>query len=166
MSAASVSPFRHRDRDLGAGTATGVAATGGGLDLLLALRAEADWAEAVSRLEVRVVVAGPAVPVERRLADELVWVAREALMRILHDADARCVRIGLVYDTDGVSLLVQDDGQGVDLRGTDRPVDHVGLRMIADRVRELGAAVEIDSLPGWGSPAVASDEVTVGDYDG
>ena len=150
MSAASVSALWPRDRDLGAGTAAGVAATGGDLDLRFALRAEADWAEAVGGLEVRIVVAGPAVLVERGLADDVIWAAREALTRVARDADARSVRIGLLYDADGVSLLVQDDGRGFDL-SSDLPARHVGLCMIAERVRELGATVEIDSLPGWGS---------------
>jgi DNA-binding NarL/FixJ family response regulator len=150
VSAASVSAFRPRDRDLGAGAAAAVAATGADLDLLFALRAEATWAEAVSRLEVGVVVAGPAVPVERGLADDVIRTAREALTRIVRHADARTVRIGLLYDPDGVSLLVQDDGQGFDL-SSDLPAQHAGLRRIADRARELGATVEIDSLPGWGS---------------
>jgi len=150
VSAASVSALWPRDRDLGAGAAAGVAATGGDLDLRFALRAEADWAEAVGGLEVRIVVAGPAVLVERGLADDVIWAAREALTRVARDADARSVRIGLLYDADGVSLLVQDDGRGFDL-SSDLPARHVGLCMIAERVRELGATVEIDSLPGWGS---------------
>ncbi|MGB6453469.1 MAG: GAF domain-containing protein [Streptosporangiaceae bacterium] len=121
-----------------------------GLDLAAALRSEAAWAETIGKLEVRVVSAGPPVPVDGRLARELTSVAREALTNIVRHAGANSVRIGLLYDQGAVSLLVQDDGQGFD-PSSGWQTHQLGLRTMTVRARELGASVDIDSLPGWGT---------------
>ena len=97
-------------------TLLGLAAPPARSTLDAALRAEAAWAESTGRLEVRLVSAGTPVPVDARLARELIWAAREALTNIVRHAAARSVRIGLLYEQAAVSLLVQDDGQGFDPR--------------------------------------------------
>lgn len=120
------------------------------LDLEAALRFEAGWAETIGGLEARLVSAGTPVAVDRRLARELMSLAREALTNIVRHAHARSVRIGLLYDRGGVTLLVQDDGQGFD-PVSGRPAEQLGLRTVTERAREVGASVNIDSLAGWGT---------------
>jgi signal transduction histidine kinase/DNA-binding NarL/FixJ family response regulator len=121
-----------------------------GQPLDAALRAEAAWAEGIGRLEVRLVTAGPPVPVETRLARELLGVAREALTNIVRHAQAHSVRLGLLYEEGAVSLLVQDDGQGFDPTSGWQG-ERYGLRAMTDRARNLGATIEVDSVPGWGT---------------
>ena len=121
-----------------------------GQPLEAALRAEAAWAESIGRLEVRLVTAGPPVPVEARLAREVLGVAREALTNIVRHAQAHSVRLGLLYEDGAVSLLVQDDGQGFDPKSGWHP-ERYGLRAMTDRARNLGATIEVDSVPGWGT---------------
>jgi DNA-binding NarL/FixJ family response regulator len=55
-----------------------------------------------------------------------------------------------MYEQAAVTLLVQDDGQGFDPRA-DWPGDRFGLRALSERARVLGAAVDVDSLAGWGT---------------
>jgi signal transduction histidine kinase/DNA-binding NarL/FixJ family response regulator len=131
-------------------TLLGLSEPAGEIALDAALRAEAAWAETTGRLEVRLVTAGSSVPVDTRLARELIWTAREALTNIVRHAAARSVRIGLLYEQAAVSLLVQDDGEGFD-PSSGWQGDQFGLRAMSDRARELGASVDIDSLPGWGT---------------
>ena len=76
--------------------------------------------------------------------------AREALTNIVAHARARTARLGLLYEPEAVSLLVQDDGQGFDPRSGWQS-DRFGLRAMADRASALGATVDLDSLPGWGT---------------
>ena len=121
-----------------------------GRTLEAALRSEVAWAQSVGRLEVRFVSAGPPVALEGRLSREVLRVAREALTNIVGHAQARNVRLGLVYEPAAVSLLVQDDGQGFDPK-SDWQSDRFGLRAMTERARELGATVDVDSLPGWGT---------------
>jgi DNA-binding NarL/FixJ family response regulator len=55
-----------------------------------------------------------------------------------------------MYEQAAVTLLVQDDGQGFDPRA-EWPGDRFGLRALSERARVLGAAVDVDSLAGWGT---------------
>jgi signal transduction histidine kinase/DNA-binding NarL/FixJ family response regulator len=130
-------------------TLLGLSAPPDGLSLEAALTSETAWAETISPLEVRLVTAGTAVDVDRRVSRELILLAREALTNIVRHAAATSVRIGLLYEHGAVSLLVQDDGQGFDTSSGWQA--RFGLRMTTERAREIGATVDIDSLPGWGT---------------
>ena len=121
-----------------------------GRTLDAALRSEAAWAQSIGRLEVRYVSAGPPVPLDGRLALEVLRVAREALTNIVRHAGAHSVRLGLLYEQAAVSLLVQDDGQGFDPKSGWQS-ERFGLRAMTERARELGATVDVDSLAGWGT---------------
>lgn len=121
-----------------------------GRTLDAALRSEAAWAQSVGGLEVRFVSAGTPVALDGRLSREVLRVAREALTNIVRHAQAHSVRLGLLYDRAAVSLLVQDDGQGFDPK-SGWQADRFGLRAMTERARELGAAVDVDSLAGWGT---------------
>ena len=94
--------------------------------------------------------AGTPVVLEGTLSREVFRVAREALTNIVRHAQARTVRLGLLYEPAAVSLLVQDDGQGFDPQ-SDWQGDRYGLRAMTERVRELVATLEVDSLSGWGT---------------
>lgn len=121
-----------------------------------ALRSEAAWAQSMGGLEVRYVSAGtpPALDerlsLEEHLSQEVLRIAREALTNIVRHAQARSVRLGLMYEPEAVTLLVQDDGQGFDPKAG-WPGDRFGLRAITERARVLGATVDVDSLAGWGT---------------
>jgi signal transduction histidine kinase/DNA-binding NarL/FixJ family response regulator len=130
-------------------TLLGLSAPPDGLSLEAALKSETAWAATISPLEVRLVTAGTAVDVDRRVSRELILLAREALTNIVRHAAATSVRIGLLYEHGAVSLLVQDDGQGFDTSSGWQA--RFGLRMTTERAREIGATVDIDSLPGWGT---------------
>ncbi len=115
-----------------------------------ALRSEAAWAQSIGGLEVRYVSAGTPVLMEESLSLGVLQVAREALTNIVRHAQARSVRLGLMYEQAAVTLLVQDDGRGFDPKSEWQP-DRFGLRAVSERARVLGAAVDVDSLAGWGT---------------
>ena len=121
-----------------------------GRTLDAALRSETAWAQSVGGLEVRFVSAGTPIALDGRLSREVLRVAREALTNIVRHAQAHSVRLGLLYERAAVSLLVQDDGQGFDPK-SGWQADRFGLRAMTERARELGATVDVDSLPGWGT---------------
>ena len=121
-----------------------------GRTLHAALQSEANWAESTGRLEVRFVSAGAAIALDGRVSREVLRIAREALTNIVRHARAHSARLGLVYEREAVSLLVQDDGEGFDPQA-DSLGDRFGLRAMTERARELGGTVDVDSLPGWGT---------------
>ncbi len=128
----------------------GLSAQPDGLGLEAALRAETSWAQSIGRLDVKLVTAGTPVALDARLSREMLWAAREALTNIVRHAQAHSVRVGLLYEQSAVLLLVQDDGQGFD-PDSGWQGDRFGLRAMSDRAREIGATVDVDSLPGWGT---------------
>ena len=115
-----------------------------------ALRSETAWAQSMGGLEVRYVSAGTPPVLDERLAQEVLRVAREALTNIVRHAQARSVRLGLMYEPTAVTLLVQDDGHGFDPKA-EWSGDRFGLRALSERARVLGATVDVDSLAGWGT---------------
>jgi signal transduction histidine kinase/DNA-binding NarL/FixJ family response regulator len=121
-----------------------------GRTLEAALRSEVAWARSTGRLEVGFVCAGNPIALDGELSREVLRTAREALTNIVAHARASTVRLGLLYEPEAVSLLVQDDGQGFDPRSGWQS-DRLGLRAMSDRASALGATVEVDSLPGWGT---------------
>ena len=121
-----------------------------GQTLDAALQSEAAWAQSIGGLEVRYVSAGAPAEMEESLARGVLRVAREALTNIVRHAQARSVRLGLMYEPAAVTLLVQDDGQGFDPKAG-WPGDRFGLRALSERARVLGATVDVDSLAGWGT---------------
>src|ERR1700742_1887301 len=121
-----------------------------GRTLEAALRSEVAWAQSTGHLEVRFVSAGTPGALDGNLSREVLRTAREALTNIVAHAQARTARLGLLYESEAVSLLVQDDGQGFDPRSGWQS-DRFGLRAMADRASGLGATVDLDSLPGWGT---------------
>jgi DNA-binding NarL/FixJ family response regulator/signal transduction histidine kinase len=133
-----------------------------GQTLDAALRSEAAWAQSIGGLEVGYVSAGTPVGMEESLAQEVLRVAREALANIVRHAQARSVRLGLMYEQAAVTLLVQDDGQGFDPKAG-WPGDRFGLRALSERARVLGATVDVDSLAGWGTRIRARFPYRLGD---
>ena len=72
-----------------------------GRSLEEALERELAWANRTGAADVRLVVAGEPVPLPTEVAHSLFRIAQEALTNALHHADARSVRIGIVYAPDG-----------------------------------------------------------------
>jgi signal transduction histidine kinase len=75
----------------------------------------------------------------------LARVAREALTNIRDHAGATAVRLTATATTEGVSLVVTDDGTGFD-PGQDG--EGLGLAGMHDRVRLLGGRLVVESRPG------------------
>jgi signal transduction histidine kinase/DNA-binding NarL/FixJ family response regulator len=124
-----------------------------GRSLEEALALELEWANQAGSADVRLVTAGTPVALPPDLAHMLFRVAQEALTNALRHAQARSVRVGVVYTPDDITLLVQDDGAGFDpsRMEQDGPVHGLGVRGMAERARLLGGTLELDSTPGWGT---------------
>lgn len=76
-------------------------------------------------------------------------IVQEALTNCARHARARAVRISLRQDDDRLHLTVSDDGQGFVLEQQTGP--GVGLVGMAERAREIGASLTIESTPGRGT---------------
>jgi signal transduction histidine kinase/DNA-binding NarL/FixJ family response regulator len=119
------------------------------------LRSEVGWAARARGLDARLVVAGSPVSLDRTLSQQVLSVAQEAITNIVQHSRATTVRVGLVYESASLSLLVQDDGQGFAAgHGLHEPDEHrrgLGLRRMTERAHAVGGSLSLDSMPGWGT---------------
>lgn len=84
---------------------------------------------------------------------QLLRIAQESLANIRKHAKAHTVRVLLTCSAEGeYRLLVEDDGVGFDnVRPNGNPGEHIGLSIMEERARRVGAEFKIESEPGEGT---------------
>lgn len=78
-------------------------------------------------------------------AQVLLRCAQEMITNSVRHAQARNLWIRLLLDEDGVAMTARDDGRGVDVVAAGN-----GLRGMAERLRQLGGELTVESSPGAG----------------
>ncbi len=76
-------------------------------------------------------------------------VIQESLNNAVKHAHAKNLNIQVVKDEDGISVTIEDDGQGFDPKKLSKP--GMGLKNIYSRVQVQNGSVEIDTQPGKGT---------------
>jgi PAS domain S-box-containing protein len=78
-------------------------------------------------------------------------IAQEALNNTAKYASATRVTVLLERRSDGVVLMVEDDGRGFDLTESRKPGDGLGIVGMRERAQIVGARFELESAPGNGT---------------
>jgi two-component system nitrate/nitrite sensor histidine kinase NarX len=83
----------------------------------------------------------------------LLHIVQEALANIRKHSDAKNVRILMRCKGDEhLHLLIEDDGMGIEEEITSsHPGEHVGLTIMKERAKRIGATLSIESEPGEGT---------------
>lgn len=79
-------------------------------------------------------------------------IIQEALTNAVRHGRAASVHIGLMGREGGVSLSVEDDGQGFD---ADAGTEGLGLTLMRERAARLGGTLRVESRPGQGVTVMA-----------
>lgn len=90
-------------------------------------------------------VEGEAQPIASNILPDVVDIVREAIRNAVLHANARCIDIFVIYRDRCLTLVVQDDGCGIDeetLRAGNRP-GHWGLRGMKERAERLSSSIFI-----------------------
>ena len=94
-----------------------------------------------------------AIDGDERLPDDVqvtfYRVAQEALHNVIKHARASEVQIRLVTDDRDVALRIQDNGRGFESNGS--TATGMGMAIMRERVRAIGAQLHIDSSPETGT---------------
>lgn len=119
-----------------------------GTNLLGAMRSLSDRLLAGTEIQVELAQTGEPRSLGRRVEEELLRMAQEALTNALRHGKARWVRVVLQYEGRQVRLSIEDDGQGFD---PSADAAGYGMRSIRESVRQLRGRIDIDSSPGLGT---------------
>ncbi|AMB57778.1 hybrid sensor histidine kinase/response regulator transcription factor [Microterricola viridarii] len=126
-----------------------------GRSLTDAIALELAWVESTVQVETHLVVVGDPEPLPAETARQLFRIVQESLTNVVEHAQAHQVRVGLVYGSQSVSALVEDDGQGFDIEAIGdarHPASRgLGLQSLASRAARLGGTLHIESTPHWGT---------------
>jgi signal transduction histidine kinase len=96
--------------------------------------------------EFRVVVDSPVRALKPQIADEIAWVAREAIVNAYKHSRARHIEAELVYAPTHFRCVVRDDGQGIDERLLKTGRDgHWGLTGMRERAERVGGTLLVRS---------------------
>ena len=120
-----------------------------GQDLSDALAAVVARVDAAGAAAARFSVQGDAANVPANVANELLRIGEEALANALRHAAADHVLASLRVTGDDVSLVVEDDGAGID--PTVSGESGFGLLGMRERAVRLGGKLSIESQPGEGT---------------
>ena len=88
-----------------------------------------------------------ALPAEHATA--IFRMVQEALTNIAKHAHASCASLSIIYTRSSLSLTIADNGCGLSPDHNNKP-DSFGLLGMAERCREIGGTILIDSQPGNG----------------
>jgi two-component system nitrate/nitrite sensor histidine kinase NarX len=93
------------------------------------------------------------MPLPADVQVQVLHVVQEALSNVRKHAQAREVWVE-VQQTPQWRVEVRDDGCGFDPDGAGPGETHVGLRIMRERAHNIGATVEVASVPGSGTCVV------------
>ena len=93
------------------------------------------------------------VGLNERLKEEvetvLYRVIQESINNVIKHANANKLNIQVIRDEDGISVTIEDNGKGFDMKKVKS--DGIGLKNMYSRVQFQQGTVEIDSQPGKGT---------------
>ena len=97
-------------------------------------------------------VVGQPVPLNPVAADDVLNIGREAIVNAFMHAEARHIEIELTYAEKSLSLLIRDDGRGMERATVETgQAGHWGIVGMRERTKALGAKLNIWSRPGSGT---------------
>jgi signal transduction histidine kinase len=89
--------------------------------------------------------------VDNKVATAAFRIVQEALTNVARHAQARHVDVRLVDLEHSLAVIVQDDGRGIPVEGTESGKRRYGLLGMSERATLLGGSLQIESTPDTGT---------------
>jgi two-component system nitrate/nitrite sensor histidine kinase NarX len=122
-------------------------------DIAPALKTTLQKFEHQTGLATHLDIEGDGMPLPADVQVQVLHVVQEALSNVRKHARAGGVWVE-VQQTPHWRVEVRDDGCGFDPQGAGPDETHVGLRIMRERAQNIGATVEVASVPGSGTCVV------------
>jgi two-component system nitrate/nitrite sensor histidine kinase NarX len=122
-------------------------------DIAPALKTTLQKFEHQTGLATHLEIEGEGMPLPADVQVQVLHVVQEALSNVRKHARAREVWVE-VQQAPQWRVEVRDDGCGFDPDGAGPDETHVGLRIMRERAQNIGATVEVASVPGSGTCVV------------
>lgn len=119
-------------------------------DLVTALRALVQTLAQDASCAITFAHQGAPYPLSPDMAHELLRLCQEAITNALKHARARQIRVAVIFGAAQLELRVEDDGCGFDPAQPARR-NSFGLRIMEERVANMGGDLTLTSHPGHGS---------------
>ena len=100
------------------------------------------------KYEVELDVSGLETPMETVIEYSVYRIIQELINNIIRHAEATQISLQLVRNAEELSLFVEDNGKGFDSR---KVKTGMGLNNLTTRIENLGASMDIDSMPRRGT---------------
>ena len=94
-----------------------------------------------------------AVMVTKKVGDQVLRILNEALGNVVRHARAESVVVALSQGNGMLSLRIEDDGCGFDVRAVS--TEKMGLRIMKERAGKVGGRLVVASVPNEGTSLVA-----------
>jgi signal transduction histidine kinase len=120
-------------------------------DLPRALRRVAREISSDDTPRVEVEISGTVFPLPSATEHHLLRIAQEAITNAVKHGNPKTIFLALKYESDRVTLTVQDDGAGFDLETVSTERGHFGLQGMRSRAQKLDADLILKSKPGAGT---------------
>jgi two-component system, NarL family, sensor kinase len=78
-------------------------------------------------------------------------ITQEAFNNSLKHAEPTTIKVYMLYAAEGLTMVIADDGRGMDLLNVTAPNTGVGTRNMQNRAAMIGATVGFESSPGNGT---------------
>lgn len=120
------------------------------------VKEEIAWLDASTELHTEVHVLGSRRPLAPEVHHHAFRVVQEALSNIVRHSGATTARVGIIFNSESISLVIEDNGNGFDVAAAHanhsslRPAC-LGLHDMASRISRLNGDFSIDSTVGWGT---------------
>lgn len=121
--------------------------------LLVAVNLMAEKVSAANAIEIDVIHFGLEKPLENSLEISLFRMIQELTTNVIKHAHAKHATINISQDDEGITLLVEDDGIGMQT-SLITSTQGMGLHSIETRVEHLNGTFTIDSTPTKGTTVI------------
>ena len=124
------------------------------MGLQRAIEYELEMIKKTGTIETSMIVEGSLFRLEKQKELILFRIVQETFNNILKHAGAKNINVNINYDAAGFTLIIKDDGKGVDLQSFNQGENNnfgLGIRNMHNRAKLIGADFKLSSTPGEGT---------------